>query len=92
MADHLPELFRSAGLTEIRSVVQDEVVERKDAQFEERAGIWPEVIESLGGQLTANGFCTELQLADARRVYASWVKIGLRRQTLDMRAVVATAQ
>ena len=56
MADHLPELFRSAGLTNIESRVQDEISERGDADFTHRVALWSEVIESLGGRSKRVGF------------------------------------
>ena len=62
MADHLPELFRSAGLVDVKSCLQDEVVERGGPDFAERTALWSEVIENVGGQLATAGFCTESQL------------------------------
>jgi SAM-dependent methyltransferase len=91
MADHLPELFRSAGLTNIESRVQDEISGRGDADFTDRTALWSEVIESLGGQLEAGGFCTGTELQAARERYASWAKTDLIQQTLAMRAVIGMA-
>jgi SAM-dependent methyltransferase len=87
MADHLPELFRSAGLVDVKSRVQDEIVERGGPEFDERTTLWSEVIENVGGQLVAAGFCTEFQLEGACGCYDSWVKTELVKQTLAMRAV-----
>lgn len=88
MADHLPELFRSAGLVDVKSRVQDEVVERGEPEFAERMGLWSEVIENVGGQLATAGFCTKLQLEEARDCYDSRVKTELIKQTLAMRAII----
>jgi SAM-dependent methyltransferase len=87
MADHLPDLFRSAGLVEVNSQVQDEVVERGGPDFAERAALWSEVIENVGGQLSMAGFCTKRQLEEARECYDSWAKTALVKQTLAMRAI-----
>jgi len=87
MADHLPDLFRSAELVEVKSQVQDEVVERGGTDFPERAALWSEVIENVGGQLTTAGFCTKRQLDEARECYDSWAKTALVKQTLAMRAI-----
>ncbi len=87
MADHLPDLFRSAGLVDIENQVQDEVAQRGAPDFAERTALWSEVIENLGAQLTAAGFCTQAQLDEARRSYDSWAKSALVIQTLAMRAV-----
>jgi len=90
MADHLPDLFRGAGLVDVNSQVQDEVVERGEPEFAERAGLWAEVIENVGEQLATAGLCTERQLAEAHASYTRWVKTELVRQTLIMRAVTGT--
>jgi hypothetical protein len=49
MADHLPDLFRSAGLVEVKSQAQDEVVELGGPDFAERAVLWSEEIENVLG-------------------------------------------
>ena len=87
MAEHLPDLFRSAGLLEVKSHMQDEVAEQGAPDFAERTTLWSEVIESLGRQLVTAGFCTEHQLEEARECYYSWAKTALMKQTLAMRAV-----
>ena len=86
MADHLPDLFRSAGLVEVKSQAQDEVVERGGADFAEREALWSEVIENVGAQLATAGFCTKRQLEEARECYDFWAKEALVKQTLAMRA------
>ena len=87
MADHLPDLFRSAGLLDVKSHLQDEVVERGRADFAERAALWPEVMDNLGEQLATAGFCTKHELRQARECYDSWAQTALLKQTLAMRAV-----
>jgi SAM-dependent methyltransferase len=85
MADHLPDLFRSAGLREVNSEARDEVTERGDPDFAERAALWPDAIESMGGQLAAAGFCTKRESEAARESYNSWAGTALMRQRLAMR-------
>ena len=87
MAAHLPDFFRSAGLVEVKSQVQDEIVERGAPDFTERAALWLDVIENVGGQLVTVGFCTKHQLEAARECHDSWTKTSLLKQTLAMRAV-----
>jgi SAM-dependent methyltransferase len=87
MADHLPDLFRAAGLVGVKSRMQDEVVERGEPEFAERTALWSEVIKNVGGQLATAGFCTYFQLEEARERYDSWAATALRKQTLAMRAV-----
>lgn len=88
MADHLTGLFRDAGLTDVRSYVQDEIGERGEPEFAERAALWSEVIESLGEPLSKAGFCTESQLQAARESYSAWIGTELIRQRLAMRTVI----
>jgi len=90
MADHVPELFRAAGLADVTSRAQDEVALRGGEEFAERTALWSEVIENVGEQLAGAGFCTELELKEARECYRRWVKTELVKQTLTMRAVAGT--
>jgi SAM-dependent methyltransferase len=87
MADHLPQLFRAAGLVDVTSRAQDEVVERGDPEFTGRTRLWSETIESVGGSLVSAGFCTKRQLQQARERYDPWLETALNRQTLAMRAI-----
>jgi ubiquinone/menaquinone biosynthesis C-methylase UbiE len=88
MADHLPELFRTAGLMEVQSRVQDEIVERGDQGFPEALALWSDVIETVGGQIASSGFCTRVQLKEAKHSYTSWAETELVQQTLAMRTVI----
>ncbi len=91
IADHLPELFHSAGLIEVQSQCQNEVVERGDPNFTERSAIWLDGIDAMGEHIAAAGFCTKDQIAAARASYGPWIQHTLTRQTLVMKAVVGTA-
>jgi ubiquinone/menaquinone biosynthesis C-methylase UbiE len=90
MADHLPGLFRDAGLNGIESHMQDEVVERGDANFDERAALWAEVIEGVGERIAQAGFCNHALLREAQESYLAWVKTELVRQTLAMSTVIGS--
>ena len=87
MASHLPELFQSAGLSNVESHNQDEIVDRSDQEFPYKSSLWLEVIENVGAQIAKNGFCTERQLHIARKSYSSWIETDLERQRLAMRTV-----
>ena len=91
MAAQLPQLFESAGLIDVRSHVQDEVVERGNPDFGERTALWLEVIDNLGARLAAAGFCTNEEIERARATYAPWLMQTLQKQTLAMAAVVGVA-
>jgi SAM-dependent methyltransferase len=88
IGDRLPDLFRAAGLADVESCIQDEVVEREDADFESRGALWADVIESVGPQIASAGFLTEDELRETRVSYAPWAKTDMIQQTLSMRAVV----
>lgn len=90
IADHLPELFRSAELVDIHTFVQDEIVERGEPDFPERSGLWFETMQSIGLQIIEAGYCTEAELRGALECYEAWVRTELVRQTLSMRAVTGT--
>jgi SAM-dependent methyltransferase len=87
MADHLPDLFRSAGLTDIESHLQTEVAERGQPDFDGQAALWSDVIEHVDEQLVTAGFSTKQQVRDAHERYLPWKKTRLVKQTLAMWAV-----
>ena len=90
MADHLPDLFRKAGLTAIEVTNQDEITTRSAPDFSHRSTLWLEVLESLGGEVAAEGFCTAAELDRARAEYSRYVADGLSTQTLALRAITGT--
>jgi hypothetical protein len=87
IADHLPELFRSAGLVGIQSHIQDEVIQRGERDFDRRASLWSEVIQNVGEQISKAGFCTSSEAREAQEAYDCWSGTALLKQTLCMRAV-----
>jgi len=80
------------GLVDVRSQAQDEVVERGNPDFDERGALWLEVIDNIGEQLSAAGFCTKVQIEEARASYDPWIKQVLVKQTLSMKAVMGIAR
>jgi SAM-dependent methyltransferase len=89
IADHLPELFRSAGLANVETHLQDEVTERGELEFVERSALWSEVIDNVGAQIISAELCTRHEWEEARDTYRAGVKTELVKQTLVMRAVTA---
>lgn len=87
MADHLPALMRDAGLDNIETYNQDEVILRSDPDHERHFDVWRYVIESLGGQLINTGFLTPDQLRAAADEFKPWVANELMQQTMVMRTV-----
>lgn len=88
MADHLPDLFRSAGLVGVSSSAQDEVLKRGEPAFAWQSFLWTGALEHVAKPLVAAGFCTEAQLNEALESYNSWVKAELVQQTLALRVTI----
>lgn len=86
-AERLLDLFRAAGLKEVRASRSDEVALQGQDGFEDAASVWLYVIEAMGANIAAAGFLTEAETAAAARVYREFVAGGLERQTLRMRTV-----
>ena len=89
MAEHLPELFRSAGLTAVEIHSCDEIVQRGELDFFDpyASGIWQYVIQSLGPQLVHDGFLKETERCRAEEDYERYVQTTLQRQTHSMSTV-----
>ena len=89
MADHLPELFHSAGLTTVEIHSCDEIVQRGEPDFFDAyaSGIWQYVIQSLGPQLVHDHFLKESERCRAEEDYERYVQTTLQRQTHSMSTV-----
>lgn len=87
MADHLPDLFRAAGLEAIQVHESDEIAHRGDPDFADSAGIWTCVARTVGPTIAGAGFITEPEYLAAEAAYRDWVASGLDRHTLFMRTV-----
>jgi ubiquinone/menaquinone biosynthesis C-methylase UbiE len=87
MADLLPTLFQSAGLTDIQIYLDDEIVDRGDPDFSSAVDIWAHVIDRIGPRLVASGHLTEAEVFGAGECYRDYSQGKLERQTLSMRTV-----
>ncbi|MDO7905188.1 hypothetical protein Q5741_02010 [Paenibacillus sp. JX-17] len=87
IADHLREIFRSTGLTQINTTIQLERSERGDHDFEKGIGIWAAVASSRGQQLVSDGYVTEEERAAAEEDYRDWIKEEARLQEMYLLAV-----
>jgi SAM-dependent methyltransferase len=90
MADHLPGLFQSVGLADVRNCAQNEVVERGAPEFAWKSFLWVGTLQQVASQLIAGEFCTEAQLNEALEKYSSWVQTDLVKQTLALRATIGS--
>lgn len=89
VANHCPALMEEAGLQEIRSDVHDETTVKGSSAFDEKTGLWTQVIDNLGPTLVDAEVFDASRLDAARRAYEAWRRDGLVRHRLSMRAIVA---
>ena len=84
MADHLPELFTAAGLTEIARLP-----ERRGRRPRQpgRGGLGARHRRALVRQIVAAGFLTEDERLQAADAYREYLDGSLERQTLSMATV-----
>jgi len=89
MAEHLPDLMRAAGLTQIEVHNQDEVIGRDDPDHQRHFDVWGYVIEVPGDRIVSGGFLMPDQLRAAADAFKPWAATELMKQTMVLRAVVA---
>jgi SAM-dependent methyltransferase len=89
MAEHLPELFHSVGLTAVGIHSSDEIVQRGELDFFDAyaSGIWRYVIQRVGPQLVHGRFLEESERCRAEEAYECYVQTTLQRQTHSMSTV-----
>ena len=88
MAEALPALFESAGLSEVEVHVADERTDRGSDGWQQPALIWAHVVESLGPKMVAAGMLNESDLQNAAATYREWVETSMQSQVLVLRTVV----
>lgn len=86
IADHLRDLFRAVGLTDIRITPQHEVTRRGAPEFAGRLRIWADVAASRGRQMIADGWLTEAECAAAEREYGDWIATEAQGQSMYLLA------
>lgn len=90
IAGHLPAMFESAGLVDVRVAPQHERVCREDVDFAPRIGIWDEVAGTRGHQMVKDGVITERERSEAEAEYREWMETHAQSQTLYLLAVEGT--
>jgi len=91
MADHLPDLFRSAGLSNVQTHLDDQIARRGSRDFSGAAVLWTDVITSVGPQIVADGYLDEQERLAAETQYGAWAPTSLEEQVLSMKTVVGQA-
>lgn len=69
MGDSLGGLFHIVGLGDVEVHVDDELIESGDSDFAATAGIWKDVVATLGPRMVAAGFLSERERAAAESCY-----------------------
>ena len=93
MADHLPVLFQTIGLSNTGEAQDDtEVSQRGEPGFESATGIWPNVMETIGPTIVSAGFLSETDLLQAQEGYARYQLNVLTTQRLSLKTVIGSRQ
>ena len=90
LAEHLPAMFRSAGLIDIEASDEAEIAERDDEDFATRVALWPDVIATRGHQLVGDGVLSEAERSRAESEFRRWIEDDAERQLLSLSAVTGT--
>lgn len=92
IADNLQRLFSEAGLTHVNETAQHEETIREDTNFEDRAGIWADVMAGRGIQMVSEDYIKEEERVVAEREYREWVDKNAESQTMYLLAVEGIKQ
>ncbi|CAI6080485.1 methyltransferase domain-containing protein [Cohnella sp. JJ-181] len=87
IADRLPALMRAAGLQDIKSHDQHEIMRREDHDFYARAALWADTAASRGPQMARDGYGTAEEWRAAESEYRRWCAEEGESLTMYMLAV-----
>lgn len=85
IADNLAGYFRDLGFGPVQIFVADEVYEKDQPDFIQRAGIWLKVAELK--QIVEEGYLTEAMRLRAIEDYTAWLEHGAERMTMKLKEV-----
>jgi ubiquinone/menaquinone biosynthesis C-methylase UbiE len=88
IASCLEEYFVETGFHSVQVIEADEVYERSQQDFADRAGIWSKVAELK--QIVDEGFITEAERIQAVDEYNQWVARDAERMTMKLSDVRGT--
>ena len=92
IADHLPSMFASAGLSKIEDHDDREVSFRGEPNFESATAIWSHVIETIGISIVSAGFLNELDRELAKDRYDDYCRTTLAAQCLAVKTIAGLRQ
>ncbi|PWA09776.1 ubiquinone biosynthesis methyltransferase UbiE [Pueribacillus theae] len=87
IADHLPEMFKEAGLINVKITPQHEMAENSDEEFQTHITIWAEVAQFKGIQMVNDGFISEKERAQAEEDFRRWINERAKSQKMYLLAV-----
>lgn len=87
MAEHLPEYFKKAGFHSIEILTSDEVYQKGEDNFIDKAGIWLHVASSRGKQMVQNGYLSDKELQQAIEEYDIWIKNEAQSMTMKLNEI-----
>lgn len=90
IADHLDQLFISAGLTKIKITDQSEITTRSDEDFSTHINVWSGVVSFKGAQMVEEGFITDFEREIAERDFNQWIIDSAESQEMYLLAVEGT--
>lgn len=74
IAEHLPDYFNELGFHSIEVINSDEVYQKGENNFTDKAGIWLHVASLRGPQMVQNGYISEEERLQAIEDYSIWIK------------------
>ena len=87
MGDHLHALFEDAGLKQVTTYSDDELVRRGEPEFAGASAIWLHVIQTLGPSFMTD----EAERLGVETAYAEYAGQRLETQCLSMRTTIGEA-
>ncbi|WP_221887919.1 class I SAM-dependent methyltransferase [Chitinophaga polysaccharea] len=89
IADHLPSHFEALGFHKVEVLNADEIYNRGESNFAEKAGIWSKVAELRGPQVVESGFITEEERIQAVTDYQEWLATAAQKMVMKLKDVRA---
>jgi ubiquinone/menaquinone biosynthesis C-methylase UbiE len=87
IAEHLPEFFKKAGFHSIEILNSNEVYQKGEDNFIDKAGIWLHVASLRGRQVVQNGYLSDEELSQTIKEYDTWVKNEAKSMTMKLNEI-----
>jgi ubiquinone/menaquinone biosynthesis C-methylase UbiE len=87
IADNLSNMFKAAGLTDVKTTPQHEETKREDVNFKTNISIWAGVASFKGAQMVNDGVIEETQRSKAESDFRNWIEEKAQSQVMYLLAV-----